>query len=183
MTIHDHGYWIGPPNGEHHFDKPLADALVELLRGHSVLDVGCGMGEYVHVLRRAGIEAAGVDGNPDTPYLTRWQCCVADLVEPWPASWPYWETVLCLEVLEHIPHTLEEIAVHNVCDYCGKRLILSWAVRGQDGTGHVNCRTKDYVETRISAQGFVFDVAATETLRSKATLPWFQNNLLVFNRC
>jgi SAM-dependent methyltransferase len=37
---------------------------VELLRGHSpVVDLGCGRGEFLALLRAAGIEARGVEGN------------------------------------------------------------------------------------------------------------------------
>src|SRR5581483_7194844 len=45
---------------------------VELLRGHApVLDVGCGRGELLGLLREAGIEARGVDANADMVAFAR----------------------------------------------------------------------------------------------------------------
>ena len=37
----------------------------------SVIDLGCGMGEYVKAFRAAGLDANGLDGNPDTATLTQ----------------------------------------------------------------------------------------------------------------
>lgn len=45
---------------------------VELLRGHApVLDVGCGRGELLGLLRDAGVEARGVDANADMVAFAR----------------------------------------------------------------------------------------------------------------
>ena len=44
--------------------RDLQRPYVELLRGHEpVLDVGCGRGELLELLRDAGIAASGVDGD------------------------------------------------------------------------------------------------------------------------
>ena len=184
MKIHEHGYWIGPTNGEHCFDAPLADALVKRLHGHLVLDIGCGVGDYVSALQHAGIKAIGFDGNPATPYLSNWRCHVADLALPW--DLPHvvaWDTVLCLEVMEHIPANYEDAALNNLIDRGRKQIILSWARPGQSGSGHVNCRSPEYVEARMAGFDFAMDRSATDALRAAATLPWFRTNLFVFNRC
>jgi SAM-dependent methyltransferase len=45
--------------------RELLEPYVELLRDHApVLDVGCGRGEFLDLLRDAGIEARGVDVDP-----------------------------------------------------------------------------------------------------------------------
>ena len=45
--------------------RAVLEPYVELLRGHEpVLDVGCGRGELLGLLRDAGIEARGVDSDP-----------------------------------------------------------------------------------------------------------------------
>ena len=44
--------------------RELLEPYVELLRGHApVLDVGCGRGELLSLLREAGVEARGVDSD------------------------------------------------------------------------------------------------------------------------
>ena len=48
--------------GSEHFIRERQRTYVDLLRGHEpVLDVGCGRGELLDLLREAGIEARGVD--------------------------------------------------------------------------------------------------------------------------
>jgi len=50
-----------------------------------------------------------------------------------------------LEVAEHIPKHLEERFTQTVHRHVkiGGYLMLSWAVEGQGGLGHVNCRNNE----------------------------------------
>jgi hypothetical protein len=41
------------------------------MRKPHVVDLGCGMGEYVRQMRAAGLMAHGYDGNPSTPLLSK----------------------------------------------------------------------------------------------------------------
>jgi SAM-dependent methyltransferase len=81
---------------------------VELLRDHApVLDVGCGRGELLALLRDAGVEARGVDANADMVAFARGegldvqQC---DLLEAL-AGASGLGSVTALQVVEHLPPT------------------------------------------------------------------------------
>ena len=73
------------------------DILAALCQGKTVLDVGCGPGHLVRMLRDRGVRAIGVD-----PCLTPGQDhCFLGTIEEWNDS--DYDVVVCREVLEHIP--------------------------------------------------------------------------------
>ena len=177
--------WLGGEAKDWHFyDEPLAKALCCRLCGESVIDLGCGLGDYVAALATAGSDAVGYDGNPSTPERGG-RCFVGDLTKPWLGldraprrrDW-----VLSLEVAEHIPVALESSYLSNVDALNRKGVILSWATPGQGGLGHVNEQPNDYVIKRMVELGYEQDSEASAYLREAATLEWFKGTILVFVR-
>ncbi|WP_245562228.1 hypothetical protein [Niabella aurantiaca] len=57
---------------------------------------------------------------------------------------------------------------------------MSWAIEGQGGDGHVNCRNNDYIIKEMRQRGFVEFEDAKLFLRSMASYSWFKNSLMVF---
>lgn len=86
------------------------------------------------------------------------------------------------QVGEHIPATYEHKFLANVnrSNICGA--ILSWAVPGQLGHGHVNTRTNEYIIERMGAMGYEYDAVAAGEGRAVAHLGWFKNTFMVFRR-
>jgi hypothetical protein len=72
--------------------------------------------------------------------------------------------------------------LNNLCKNANKGLILSWAVPGQPGHGHVNCRPNEYIESQIHSRGFERDFDGEKELRSSATLDWFKKTIMVFRK-
>lgn len=186
MSISATGYWLFEAQGssEHCFDAGVAGALAAYaarLGPRAVYDFGCGEGKYTAAFVAAGVPAQGFDGNPSTAAIPN--CAVQDLTEP---AWqlPPVDFLLSLEVAEHIPKGLEAAYVQNLDKHvnAGGRLVLSWAVEGQGGLGHVNCRNNDYVVALFGALGYKYLSAESEALRSVATLPWFRNTIMVFHK-
>jgi SAM-dependent methyltransferase len=179
MTIHEHGYWIGAyPQA---FDSGLVTGLVELFKGKSVVDFGCGAGLYVKHFRKHQIECDGFDGNPATPERSDGTCGVLDLA--YPVTLPLlYDWVLCLEVGEHIPAAYQETLLDTICKHAKEGVVLSWAIPGQIGVGHVNCLDNRVIVRAMAERGFVLDPAKSAKLRTLAKLPWFPNTVMVFNR-
>jgi hypothetical protein len=61
-------------------------------------------------------------------------------------------------------------------------MVLSWAVKGQGGTGHVNEQDNGYIKEQICAKGYVNDVEAEEALRAASKFKYFRNTVMVFRR-
>ena len=184
--ISDKGYWVGPEaESQHVFDPQLAAALTTFYKNEhpltTVVDLGCGMGNYVKHFRAQDMYADGYDGNPHTPILTNGVCGVLDLSQPFAFQTKY-DWVMSLEVGEHLPPQFETTFIENLDRNNKKGIILSWAIEGQGGHGHVNERNNEYVRGRIEALGYKSDPVAEFYLRYHATLGWFKNTIMVFRR-
>jgi cyclopropane fatty-acyl-phospholipid synthase-like methyltransferase len=181
--IHDHGYWQGNVDECHHeYDEPLSKALVDFFskqRANSIVDFGCGWGDYVKHFIQNYLNAIGYDGNPNTPEISNNTCKVLDLSKEHrfakPSDW-----VMSLEVGEHLPCEFEDIFINNLHHNNTKGIILSWALKGQGGHGHVNEQDNDYIKSKICKLGYLNDIETEEKFRECATLPWFKNTIMVF---
>jgi uncharacterized HAD superfamily protein/hypoxanthine phosphoribosyltransferase len=182
VAIHEHGYWLeNLPDGAIH-DPGLEQALVRLCQetDSNIVDLGCGRGWYVNALHRAGVEVIGYDGNPKVKEQGElfFQC---DLVEP--QSWPQqFDIALCLEVGEHIPLKFADQLLDNVCNAARRQVVLSWAVPGQPGHGHVNCQENTWVEERMEQRGFRRNTVVEAAIKSTIALTYFHNTLMVYDR-
>lgn len=92
--------------------------------------------------------------------------------------------VISLEVGEHIPAEFEQTFLDNLCRHCNSRMVVSWAVPGQPGLGHVNCQPNDYIKNEIERRGFKFNSNVTNFLRSDIEMhvSYFKSTLMVFDK-
>jgi hypothetical protein len=185
--VHPRGFWLinNKSTAEHAFDPNLCNAISAMLKKEnagSIIDFGCGLGDYVKQLRRNGFNAYGVDGNPNTPTLTGGLCGVVDLTKKITVSLVEYDWAISLEVGEHIPKEYEHIFLDNIVQFATSGVILSWAVVGQGGLGHVNCQNNDYVIDEMEKRGFTYVAEVSQLLRDIAKLPWFKNTLMVFKK-
>lgn len=181
------GYWTFEGKRfehEHVYDSGVSDALVIFAKSLGVTksyDFGCGPGKYVENFRKSGIEASGFDGNPITSKIPH--CAVQDLTSDF--QFPAVDFLVCLEVCEHVPAQYENKLINTIDRHLNSngKLILSWAVVGQGGTGHVNCRNNDYVIKKFEMLGYTYLEDESNNMRSKVSnAPWFKNTILVFNK-
>lgn len=168
-----------------HVHSPaLAQWLVDNLdKDQLVIDFGCGKGTYLRMLDDNGFKQVGYEGTPGISEIAEANVHEMDitfLIEP---DGEY-GTVLCLEVLEHIPAKDESGVLLNLKNHCNGKLVLSWAIEGQNGHGHVNCRNAEYVIPTIEALGFKINFLETHSARQAAIADteFFGQSLYVFNR-
>ena len=92
--------------------------------------------------------------------------------------------VISLEVGEHIPAEYMNTYISNITNPCNSFLITSWAIKGQEGFGHVNCLDNHEVIPLIESRGFKLMEKETEEVRSidLTEAPWFKNTLLIFKK-
>lgn len=191
MINEKNGSYVDNSLVHHVFDRKLADALKSFFENeHSerVADFGCGPGWYTNIINRfSKVKCDGYDANPYTINLVKQNNCVgnfyiADLTTNLEINNKY-DWVLCLEVGEHIPHTFEDILIQNLHKNNTKGIILSWAVEGQAGPGHVNCKNNDYVKNRFKELNYTNDTVAENYLRNNiSTAEWFKNTIMVFRK-
>lgn len=177
FDIDDRGSFLGEvPN--HCYDPTLNSNLLYLLKGRSVLDLGCGNGSYLHNLKEVCPNAIGYDGNPHTETLSNGIGFVSDISVM--QDYGMYDWVISFEVGEHIPVQFESNYINNLCKHAREGIILSWAIEGQPGEGHINCRNNQYVIEEIYKRGFLCDLIKSSMLRMNSESWWFKTNLLVF---
>lgn len=183
--IDKHGFWVGNDvQREHVYDPCLGNAIATFLESEdafTLVDFGCGLGNYSQLFISKGFSVEAYDGNPDTPFLTGGIGKVLDFGVPVDLGKQF-DWVISLEVGEHLPKEFETIFIENLVRHCDKGIILSWAVVGQGGYGHFNCQNNDYVKDVMEHYGLVPDVDAENYLRAGASVSWFKNTVMVFRK-
>jgi hypothetical protein len=184
IKINPRGFWETEDGSGHLHDQRLMRGLIKLCKNYKqkfLVDFGCGMGFYAKGFQQAGFSCDAYDGNPNTEELTGGIGKTLDLSEPQDFGIMY-DMVLSLEVGEHIPVDYEGIFIQNLVVHAEKMIVLSWAVPGQAGLGHVNCRDNEYIIGKLKENGFRYDERWSGILRRSSLLPWFRKTLMVFHR-
>lgn len=182
MPITSTGVWSEEEAQHHQHSNKLAQFLIGYLpKDKPVYDFGAGLGYYVNELNKAGFNAWAFDGNDSENKLTD-KFIVHDLTGE--MNCVHKGSVICLEVLEHVPQQYEQQLLDNIVDGCDTHLILSWALTGQAGIGHVNCVEQSYAIAEIERRGFRFCKGVTANVRHNIedNVSWFRNTLLIFQR-
>lgn len=172
-----------PNSGEHVCDKPLALAIGSLLKGQRVAGFGDGPGMYKSVYDAQMLMTSydAYDGSPYIENITQNAVKFMDLTLP-QYGLPLYDWVVCLEVAEHVPRVFQAVLVDNIARHARVGVVLSWAVPGQYGLGHVNNRSPLEVEAIMLEAGFVEDTQNSSALRAAATVSWLKRNVGVFRR-
>jgi len=162
-----------------HFNASLADEISRLTHGMTVSDFGAGVGLYVAHMRSWGLWAVGYDGTPDIAEQTGGLVQTANLAER--CELPMTQAVMSIEVGEHIPPELHDAFVDNLCRHATELIVVSWAVRGQRGRGHCNCRDPHELIPDFHRRGWFVDPFGTTASRKRVDKP-FDRKLLLFRR-
>ncbi|MCL4397629.1 class I SAM-dependent methyltransferase [Patescibacteria group bacterium] len=99
------------------------------LQGKKILDVGCGTGSMLSELKESGYDAYGLDGSREALVFCRKRGLekvkAADFEKPLPYPAGTFDTVLCLDVLEHVEHDDKLLSGIYELLQDGGRLILT----------------------------------------------------------
>lgn len=180
--INEKGFWETKDLTGHHSDINLLMELRKIIEQNSIktlVDFGCGPAFYVDNLRDL-VNFEAYDGNPNTTEITNGIARVLDLSENFDLKKKF-DCVLSLEVGEHIPEQYEEIFIDNLIRHSKNKIILSWAIEGQIGDGHVNCRNNDYIIKKFEEKGFRLNEKFTKQIREKDVV-WFKYTIFVFDK-
>lgn len=193
------GIWSAKEGAENHvFDYELAHYLGQMFRKQDpVIDVGCGRGTYLRYFHDIGFEKlAGIEGSdqvfkfgnavPFNKHMTFGNVGLWDLSNSIMTPPPISGNVICLEVGEHIPEQYEDIFIDNLIKLTssGGYIILSWAVPGQDGIGHVNCKHNIWVIEVMTKRGVIFCPIQSLSIRTCISnhTAWFRNSIMIFQK-
>lgn len=108
-------------------DINVAQILAETFGNATVLDLGCGLGQYGKwfAANAPAIKWQGFDGAENVEEVTEGFVRFADLTSE--LRLPEVDWVMSIEVGEHIPKQFMDTFIDNVCRAPRKGVIISWA--------------------------------------------------------
>lgn len=171
-----------------HSNKLMVEILKLFPKDVPVIDIGCGHNFYISVLKYAGyVNAWGLD----LVDLGSRHFFLQDVTQDFSKmNIPIWRpsnsfgksNVISLECGEHLPSQFSNQYLDNVTMFKGD-VLLSWAVPGQAGHGHVNCQSNSWVIEEMRKRGYAIDFQKTHDLRQAVSgchCSWLINTLMYF---
>lgn len=165
--------------------RVVVPLVVALLAPRSVVDLGCGRGEWLHAFIENGTEIIrGFDGD----YLDRLRLMIdarhftaVDLTKPFTISADH-DLAVCLEVAEHLSAKQGDNLVQALTD-AAPAVLFSAAVPGQGGTVHINEQWPEYWSDLFGRFGFKMFDPFRPRIRDDARVAWwYRQNILLFAR-
>jgi SAM-dependent methyltransferase len=163
--------------------RQIVSLLEKYIQPHSIVDVGCGLGEFLTAFEEAGVkEVLGIDGawvdkrkltiSPDN-FMT------ADLTRPLKLDRKFDLAISC-EVAEHLNETVADTFVDSLAKLSDITL-FSAAIPQQGGTYHVNEQWPEYWAQKFRNRGFVsIDCLRMRLWDNPQVRFWYKQNLLIF---
>jgi SAM-dependent methyltransferase len=163
--------------------KRIVPLVLGILPVRSVLDVGCGRGDFLRAFLEAGVaDITGLDGA----HVPRDQLVIdesvfhaVDLAHGFDFGRRY-DLVVSLEVAEHLPADSADAFVDSLVRH-GSVILFSAAVPQQGGTGHLNERWPSYWATRFGRHGYkLYDLLRPMIWDDQQVAWWYRQNTLLF---
>jgi SAM-dependent methyltransferase len=130
----------------------LGEWAIKEFKPNSVIDIGCGPGNYLLPYVSAGIECLGIDAEATAGADIPDNFERVDLRYPWDAGKVY-DLGICIEVAEHLPATFAAQLVETITKCCNM-VIFTAAFPGQGGHFHHNEQQKEYWIDLFKQYGF-----------------------------
>lgn len=166
-----------------------AQHIVPLVREYvsvnSVVDIGCGLGEFLKVFFETGTSTVlGVDGSwvkREKLLIKPEEFIEADLTQPFIHSKKF-DLVISCEVGEHLPDSATDTFVQTLTNL-GDVILFSAAIPLQGGTYHVNEQWPSYWQEKFAKKGFVaIDCFRLNIWNNPQIKFWYKQNLVLFVR-
>jgi len=156
--------------------------LVEQFRPSSVVDVGCGIGTFLHVFKQQGVgQVLGVDGkwvDRSKLYIGENEFLETNLEEPIRLGREF-DMVICLEVAEHLAPSSADIIVDSLTSL-GKTIVFSAATAKQGGQNHLNEQPFAYWKEKFEKKGYrVLDVFRPVFWNEPKVQWWYKQNMFL----
>lgn len=139
--------------------------ILKYIRGKDILDVGCGSGTLIKILLQKGFEAVGCDSSVSQCKLAKKRLRDAGLPSKFikhislkkiSSNKKKFDTVICLDVLEHIKNDMQAIKLlAKLVKPNGELIVLVpampelWGKRDEE-YGHYRRYTKDSLKSLVS---------------------------------
>ena len=151
--------------------------VMAMLSPRSVLDVGCGQGEWMDAFYESGAEVFGVDisapeGEQYLRHDLNWRLTLDRR----------FDLVVSLEVGEHLPAAAAQTYIASLTRH-SHTVLFSAAVPGQEGKGHINCQPHGYWHELFAAHEYeALDAIRPLIAGDWRVSPWYRDNAFIYVR-
>jgi SAM-dependent methyltransferase len=162
----------------------VLDVVNKFITVNSVIDIGCGAGEWLKVYYEKGIDnILGIDGaylNPAQLVIPREHFIPKDISQPITGIQQKFDLAISLEVAEHIDPSCVENYIDNIT-YFSDVILFSAAIPTQGGFHHVNEQWPSYWVERFKRVGYVpVDCVRWAIWNSKNILFIYKQNIMFY---
>jgi len=159
--------------------------LFEIYKPKSILDVGCGLGNWIQVAKNLGVaEVTGVDGsyvNRSLLKIEPHEFVEKNLIEKFDLQKKY-DLAICLEVAEHLPASSAEKIVESLVTHADV-IMFSAALPGQGGQNHINEQWPSYWQAIFEKYNFqMIDFFRSKIWNNTKIERWYKQNLFLVVR-
>jgi SAM-dependent methyltransferase len=161
----------------------VVPVLMELFQPKSILDVGCGTGEWLSAFREHGVaDVLGVDGAwtegaprelPDSCFRQH------DLRQPLKLDRPF-DLAVCLEVAEHLPPEAAQPLVESLTRLA-PIVLFSAAIPCQGGDGHINEKWPSFWSDLFASHGYRCPIDLRSRFWANDAIEfWYRQNMACY---
>jgi SAM-dependent methyltransferase len=156
--------------------------LFEKYKPISVLDVGCGLGNWAAIAKKMGVpKILGIDGyyvNKSLLKINQEEFLAIDLKESFDLKHQF-DLVICLEVAEHLPIESSEVLVKSLINH-SEVILFSAAIPGQGGQFHINEQWPSFWQQLFEKNGYeMIDFFRNKIWNNSQIDPWYRQNLFL----
>lgn len=185
MQPYTEGFYNVQKEGSRRSAEAIIPLVLDLIQPESVVDVGCGVGTWLSVFQKLGVEdVLGIDGeyiDRSMLEIPQEQFLAFDLTRPIEIDRQF-DLVVSLEVAEHLPKRCAKTFVESLTKL-GPIILFSAAIPFQGGTCHVNEQWPDYWANYFRENGYeVIDCIRKKLWNNDQVEWWYAQNMLVFSR-
>jgi SAM-dependent methyltransferase len=161
----------------------IAPLVVDLVGPESVIDIGCGLGDWLAEFQRLGVDdVVGVDGD----YVDRAELRIpaerfraVDLSHTLEIEGRF-DLAICLEVGEHLPAARAPELVARLTALA-PAILFSAAIPGQGGVGHINEQWPPYWRVLFEQHDYrPLDVVRPKVWDDDRIAYWYRQNILLY---
>lgn len=159
--------------------------IINLFSPKSIIDVGCGLGNWLSVFKKHGIsDILGVDGewiNGENIEIETGNILIYDLTTPLNLNRKF-DLAISLEVAEHIDEKFTDVFIESLTS-ASDTIVFSAAVPFQGGHNHINLQWQSYWIEKFRLQGYAcYDLIRPEIWTNPNVFYWYKQNMLVFSK-
>lgn len=162
----------------------IVPEIIKLLNPKSVVDIGCGLGTFLNIFKRLGVnDVLGIDGpwvNKDLlhQYINPEEFLEHNLEEKIKLDKNY-DLVISLEVAEHLKESSADVFVQNLVN-SGNLILFSAAIPNQGGQNHINEQWIPYWEEKFSEHNYVIhDIIRPLFWENSELFWWYKQNMVL----